>query len=119
MTQMDDMQQRWRDLAEQLGLPPESAVAKPVPAHASAQFETEPQPPTVSHITDKPVAEPLASQAEAEDLVETPLDTVEPERQPAAEERRPARGRRRGRRGGRSPEPRPAETVETESVVGE
>jgi hypothetical protein len=119
MTEMDDIQRRWRELAEQLGLPPETAdqPAQATPPTTSAQS---PKSSLIPEIEDRPVPDPTKAQKEPEELVKVASrEMAAPVTEPAmeVEERRPNRGRRRGRRGGRAAEASTVESVEPETAV--
>jgi hypothetical protein len=116
MPEIDNSQQHWLELAEQLGLPPASAESPPAP------------PPPIRHPVESPPAVeqeiPQETHAESQEYLE-PRALVSPVEEPAepkatsraADERRPTRGRRRGRRGGRHTESDAVEAGEPKSLA--
>lgn len=118
MAETDDIQRRWRDLAEQLGLPPEPADKPAKPATPRAVTEGRPVAATPRRLQEQPSAKPPEVpeepvEAAAEDAA-VPVTAAAPE----IEERRPARGRRRGRRSGsRSSDSAAGEREEAESAA--
>jgi hypothetical protein len=124
MNETDDIQRRWRELAEQLGLPPEP-TAPAEPALPPTQVLREPE--SAAAEAPEPGERTDNKDQTLEAVREEPTDTkgaepvgaaTEPEESPR-EERRHSRGRRRGRRGGRKTEPSAAETSEEETGAAE
>jgi hypothetical protein len=113
MPSMDNSQQHWLELAEQLGLPQESAEHPPAlsPSARASDYRTiEPKTPPVDVMLAKPIAEPETAPLGVEQITEPAAADERPAvGQPlihADEERRPPQGRRRGNRGGRRTETR-------------
>jgi hypothetical protein len=109
MTESDNTQ-HWRELAEQLGLPPESADT---PAVAP---RPEPRSVIRAHEELLAPAEPLNGGEAAETAREQAREMPS---EPAPEGERPSRGRRRGRRGSRGAESRSADNASTEAADDE
>ena len=108
MQNMEESKRHWLELAEQLGLPPESAEM-PISAPAVPPQEQQTPGPTTRNVeTEAAGAEPILFQEPWEESLESqPPDESQVEGDAPSQfekERRPQRGRRRGRRGTRHPE---------------
>src|SRR5215831_8728677 len=100
MAELDDTQQHWRELAEQLGLPPHEAIppAKASPLEAVREANPVPETPARNELGRELEPEPAESPPPAlEEEGEPPSEAAASEdTAPSPERRRPARGRRRG-----------------------
>ena len=117
MTPGDDLQQRWRELAEQLGLPPESAAEAIAASAVVGKPEAGPVSTAVNQHRPEAVPEPPSRHADVQEVPRIMHDQKEADLKrhssSTEEERRPSRGRGRGRRGSRSAEGRSRQGAES------
>jgi hypothetical protein len=120
MTPNDDEQQRWRDLAEQLGLPPEPAAETTKASSADvAKAEAGPSSTPGYQPSAEALPEPPSWHEDVPEVTETRHKhgdaRVSRGSIPTEEERPPSRGRGRGRRGRRSADARSTEGAKMRS----